>query len=440
MVQAHGVHSQLFACADFTHRPVADDKNLTRPESCSLLDFVESRFFGEYVATVGKINFLDGGLAVEPQSFHFCMLCFRFAKADDEISNATFRKKAQERQRSAKKRELADRTVEVGFARGTAHGFWIFRAEAASHFRINVAQHRVRAEGAHAYAVDGIRGRLESCRHHGLRSMMVGGTDALSKAVIERVIQVKDDAADARTRVNLFFAFWAAHQKIGSAIFKATWLVLTRQTQGHSSPGCYNSNMEAKLLHIPWLVSVLYSSIPLFWFAIHPFAGPWRKMRRSPYLLLLPIWAAIIFILAWMTWPWHSARLYSSAWMWLPGAILIFSGLKTYAGIPSKFGSRKLSGEAELRPQEHAQELVTTGLHARMRHPIYAAHLLSLTGWSIGSGLAVSFILLAVNALVTFPLMVWMEEQELEKRFGQRFRDYKARVPLFPLPFQRTSA
>ena len=42
--------------------------------------------------------------------------------------------------------------------------------------------------------------------------------------------------------------------------------------------------MEAKLLHIPWMVSVLYSSIPLFWFAIHPFADFWRRMHRSPYL------------------------------------------------------------------------------------------------------------------------------------------------------------
>jgi len=115
-------------------------------------------------------------------------------------------------------------------------------------------------------------------------------------------------------------------------------------------------------------------------------------------------------------------------------------GLKTYTSIRSGFGARKLSGEAELRPHEHAQELVTTGLHARMRHPIYVAHLLNLAGWSMGSGLVVSFALLAVSALGTFPLMVWIEEQELEKRFGQRYREYKARVPLVPLPFQRISA
>jgi protein-S-isoprenylcysteine O-methyltransferase Ste14 len=193
--------------------------------------------------------------------------------------------------------------------------------------------------------------------------------------------------------------------------------------------------MEAKLLHIPWMVSVLYSSIPLFWFAIHPFADLWRKMHRSPYWLLLPIWAAIIFALAWATWPWHSERLYSSPWMWAPAALLMIFGLRTYAGIRSGFGARKLSGEAELRPQEHAQELVTTGLHARMRHPIYFAHLINMAGWSLGSGLLVCFALLAISALGTFPLMVWIEEHELEQRFGASYHQYRKTVPLIPNVF-----
>jgi protein-S-isoprenylcysteine O-methyltransferase Ste14 len=196
--------------------------------------------------------------------------------------------------------------------------------------------------------------------------------------------------------------------------------------------------MEAKLLHIPWVVSVLYSSIPLFWFAIHPFADFWRRMNRSPYLLLLPIWAAIILVLSWATSSWRSERLYSSPWMWAPAGALIFFGIRMYTRI--RFGPHKLSGEAELRPEAHTQELVTTGLHARMRHPIYVAHLLNLAGWSIGSGLTISFILLMVSVFLTFPLMAWIEENELEKRFGQSYRDYKSRVPLFPLPFQRTSA
>jgi protein-S-isoprenylcysteine O-methyltransferase Ste14 len=194
--------------------------------------------------------------------------------------------------------------------------------------------------------------------------------------------------------------------------------------------------MEAKLLHIPWMASVLYGSIPLFWFAVHPFANFWRSMNRSPYWLLGPIWAVIIFALARATRPWNSVRLYSSPWMWVPAGLLILFGIRMYTRI--RFGAHKLSGEAELRPEEHAQELVTTGLHARMRHPIYVAHLVNLAGWTIGSGLAVSFILLVASALFTFPLMIWIEERELEKRFGQSFREYKARVPLVPLPFQRS--
>jgi protein-S-isoprenylcysteine O-methyltransferase Ste14 len=215
---------------------------------------------------------------------------------------------------------------------------------------------------------------------------------------------------------------------------------ISPDTDDTHSNHCYNPNMEAKLLLIAWLVSVVYTSIPLFWFAVHPFADSWRRMNRSPYWLLGPIGAAIIFALARATRPWNSVRLYSSSWMWVPAGLLFWFGIQTYAGIGSKFGGHKLSGEAELRPREHAQELVTTGLHARMRHPIYVAHLLSLAGWTIGSGLMVSYILLAVSALATFPLMVWLEEQELEKRFGQSFREYKARVPLVPLPFQRTAA
>jgi protein-S-isoprenylcysteine O-methyltransferase Ste14 len=126
--------------------------------------------------------------------------------------------------------------------------------------------------------------------------------------------------------------------------------------------------------------------------------------------------------------------------MWVPAVVLLFFGLRTYTRIWSEFGAHKLSGEAELRPQDHAQELVTTGLHARMRHPIYVAHLLNMAGWSLGSGLLVSFVLLTISVLGTFPLMIWIEEHELEKRFGQSYREYRARVPLIPLPFQRISA
>jgi protein-S-isoprenylcysteine O-methyltransferase Ste14 len=208
--------------------------------------------------------------------------------------------------------------------------------------------------------------------------------------------------------------------------------VAKQNPQVRGQPRCYNRTMVARLLLISWMVSVLYSSIPLFWFAIHPFAGSWRRMNRSPYRLLLPIWIVIISLLSRATWPWHSMQVYSSLWAWIPAALFFLFGFRTYAGIRSEFGMRKLSGEAELRPLQHQQRLVTSGLHARMRHPIYVAHLFNLAGWAIGSGLVVSYLLLAVSVLITFPFMIWMEERELSARFGANYGDYRRTVPLVP--------
>ncbi len=202
--------------------------------------------------------------------------------------------------------------------------------------------------------------------------------------------------------------------------------------------------MVSKLLLVPWFMVVLYSSVPLFWFAIHPAAVRWRRSRRSPYVYLLPIWAVIVGLLSLATWPWHSAELYSgwrSAVAALPALVIFAASLRTYRRIGPEFGLSNFIGENELRPQDDHSTPVTSGLHRRMRHPIYVAHLTMMAAWTLASGLAVNFALLAISVLVTFPLMIWMEERELEKRFGQSYRDYKKNVPVIPgLRFHRQRA
>jgi protein-S-isoprenylcysteine O-methyltransferase Ste14 len=187
------------------------------------------------------------------------------------------------------------------------------------------------------------------------------------------------------------------------------------------------------------MMAVIYSSIPLFWFTIHPFVARWRRMHKSPYRGLLPLWFLMIGAVGWLSWPWNARQIYSNPWLWLPALPFLIAGLRVYSRILSEFGAHKLSGEAELRPQEHEQQLVTTGLHARARHPIYFAHLCNLLGWTIGSGLAVNFVLLALSMMIAFPIMIKMEERELEQRFGESYRVYQSRVPVIPfLPFKST--
>ena len=82
------------------------------------------------------------------------------------------------------------------------------------------------------------------------------------------------------------------------------------------------------------------------------------------------------------------------------------------------------------------QQLVVRGLFALVRHPIY----LGTTVLWLGAGLGLlNWILLAVAAAViapTFYLLAAWEEELLEERFGQSYRDYRARVPML-LPWPR---
>jgi protein-S-isoprenylcysteine O-methyltransferase Ste14 len=51
-----------------------------------------------------------------------------------------------------------------------------------------------------------------------------------------------------------------------------------------------------------------------------------------------------------------------------------------------------------------------------------------MLAWSIGTGLLVCWALTAF-AMVTGAGMIRMEDAELEKRFGKKYLDYRARVP-----------
>ena len=75
-------------------------------------------------------------------------------------------------------------------------------------------------------------------------------------------------------------------------------------------------------------------------------------------------------------------------------------------------------------------KVVTTGVYNRIRHPQYLGALLA--------HIAISFLLTALYSLLLTPLMVIYlyliarkEEQELEKEFGDNFKNYKNQVPMF---------
>jgi protein-S-isoprenylcysteine O-methyltransferase Ste14 len=186
--------------------------------------------------------------------------------------------------------------------------------------------------------------------------------------------------------------------------------------------------MLAFLRTIGWLVVIVYASIPSFWLLIHPRVEYWRARRRSPYQFLIPVWVTMWIALALITAPWKRVSLYETGWTWIPAAILFLLGLWLYKSSGKHFSGAQLSGAAELLPAHGEQRLVVSGIRTRIRHPVYLGHFCEMLAWSIGTGLAVLYVLTAFAA-ATGVIMIRLEDKELEQRFGEEYRRYRNHVP-----------
>jgi protein-S-isoprenylcysteine O-methyltransferase Ste14 len=182
------------------------------------------------------------------------------------------------------------------------------------------------------------------------------------------------------------------------------------------------------LRNVAWIACVIYSTIPAFWLLIHPWPDFWRSRKRSPYRILLPTWIAMWAAGAVFTAPWHGVAFYERRWTWIPAIGLFGAGLLLYKLSRNQFTLAQLGGLPEVLRGQNAQHLATTGVRAYVRHPVYLGHLCEMLAWSLGTGLAVCWALTALAA-VTGAVMIKIEDRELEKRFGEKYRQYRSAVP-----------
>jgi protein-S-isoprenylcysteine O-methyltransferase Ste14 len=183
---------------------------------------------------------------------------------------------------------------------------------------------------------------------------------------------------------------------------------------------------------VGWLICTAYSTVPAYWLMIHPLASHWRVQGQSPYRVLLPVWAVIHTGVLLITMPWRRITLYENKWAWIAAAILFTFGIWLYKTGSANFSLKQLQGAPEVSSEHGEQRLVTTGIRARVRHPIYLAHLCEMFAWSVGTGLVVCYCLTALSIL-TGAIMIRAEDAELEQRFGEPYRLYREMVPaIFP--------
>jgi protein-S-isoprenylcysteine O-methyltransferase Ste14 len=182
------------------------------------------------------------------------------------------------------------------------------------------------------------------------------------------------------------------------------------------------------LRYAGWIAAIIYATIPLYWIVVHPRASGWGKRHSAPLKRLGLVWVAMWVAAFAVTFRGRDLLMYDTAWSWLAALPFFALGMFVYSRAKRGFTPDQLLGRAELQPEKHEQRLVTGGIRERVRHPIYLGHLLELIGWTVGTGMVVVLSLL-MFAVFTGVVMIKMEDEELEQRFGEQYRQYRERVP-----------
>jgi protein-S-isoprenylcysteine O-methyltransferase Ste14 len=108
---------------------------------------------------------------------------------------------------------------------------------------------------------------------------------------------------------------------------------------------------------------------------------------------------------------------------WMIGILLILAGeALRMAGVAA-------AGTVTRRRSREVDRLVTYGVFAWMRNPLYVGNLLIWFGFVIGSGVLWLLPIAAVLFALEYSLIVRYEEGVLESIFGNEYVDYKRRTP-----------
>jgi protein-S-isoprenylcysteine O-methyltransferase Ste14 len=105
--------------------------------------------------------------------------------------------------------------------------------------------------------------------------------------------------------------------------------------------------------------------------------------------------------------------------------LALTGGLIALAGVYQFFRARTTVNP--LAPAR-ASHLVTSGIYAHTRNPMYLGMLLVLTGWGVWLGNAAAWLALPLSVIMLNVLQIRPEERILRQRFGDEFDRYAARV------------
>lgn len=189
--------------------------------------------------------------------------------------------------------------------------------------------------------------------------------------------------------------------------------------------------MNAFRHYVALIFTIMLPPMILMWLIIHALIGFWRKLGAGwAYLIVTAmVWSGVggLFVLRRTL----LAVDFGTNWPLLAlGTVCLAVAVRLRLSLHRHFSNQQLMGFPELAPNRYPQQLVTDGLHARVRHPRYLQFLLVIAGFA----LIANHLCLYLALLLWLPgvwLIVILEEKELRHRFGPAYEDYRRRVPRF---------
>ncbi len=183
--------------------------------------------------------------------------------------------------------------------------------------------------------------------------------------------------------------------------------------------------------YLALLYTVLLPPTLLTWLVIHPFIKFWRRVGLFwTYVMVTAVVCPGVAGLFLMRRTLLAVE-FGTSWPLLAlGVLGVAVAVRLRVSLHRHFSNQQLMGLPELAPDRYPQQLVTEGLHARVRHPRYLQYLLVLAGFALMANYLALYLTLAVLVPGIW-LIVILEEKELRARFGPAYDDYCRRVPRF---------
>jgi protein-S-isoprenylcysteine O-methyltransferase Ste14 len=148
--------------------------------------------------------------------------------------------------------------------------------------------------------------------------------------------------------------------------------------------------------------------------------------EEMPYSHLLQLSSAVVFLLVWSL---DSFIFKFSVWFasFVPWVFrLILALCVIILGIMLARSAEKALFQEELESPK--VDVIDTGILGHVRHPLYLGVLLVYIGFILGTFSLISVAVFVLVALIHNKLATY-EEQDLERIFGEKYLEYKSRVP-----------